>query len=233
MHRALHNRKILVIDDDPDIIEVLDLILTRASATIVAACSAEEGLRLFYVHRPDLVLLDLMMPGMDGLEACRRIRQLSDVPIIMLSVLGEPDDVLRGFEAGADDYVKKPLLSEVLVARAQAVLRRAAHRGMDDQPVTYDDGHLTIDLDRRQVSVRQKAARLSPTEYRLLAYLSQNAGRVLTYEQILERVWGVECLGSAQYVHVYVHRLRQKLEADPADPRYLLNEPGVGYRFDH
>jgi two-component system KDP operon response regulator KdpE len=232
MYRALQNRKILVIDDDPEIIELVELMLTRANATVVAACCAEEGLRQFYTHRPDLVLLDVMMPGMDGLEACRRIRQLSDVPIIMLTVLTGTDDLLRGLEAGADDYVTKPFPSEVLVARVQALLRRSEQSDIDERPVVYQDGHLAIDLHRRQVSVRQEPVRLSPTEYKLLAYLLQNAGRVLTYDQILEQVWGVECLGSTEYVHVYVHRLRQKLETDPCNPRYLLNDPGVGYRFE-
>jgi two-component system KDP operon response regulator KdpE len=232
MHHALDSRKILVIDDDPEIIELLELLLSRASATVVSACSAEEGLRQFYTHRPDLVLLDVMMPGMDGLETCRRIRQLSDVPIIMLTVLDGTDDLLRGLEAGADDYVTKPFPSEVLVARAQALLRRSEQSDMDERPVVYQDGHLAIDLHRRQVSVRQEPVRLSPTEYGLLAYLLQNAGRVLTYDQILEQVWGVECLGSKEYVHVYIHRLRHKLEPDPANPRYLLNEPNVGYCFE-
>jgi two-component system KDP operon response regulator KdpE len=232
MHRALQNRKILVIDDDPEIIELLELMLARAGATVVTACCAEEGLRQFYAHRPDLVLLDVMMPGMDGLETCRRIRQLSDVPIIMLTVLTGTDDFLRGLEAGADDYVTKPFAGEVLVARAQAVLRRAVAPDQDEKLVTYNDGHLAIDLQRRQISVHQEPVKLSPTEYRLLAYLLQNAGRVLTYDQILEQVWGAECLGSTEYVHVYVHRLRHKIELDACNPRYLLNEPGVGYRFE-
>jgi len=232
MHRALHNRKILVIDDDPEIIELLELMLNRAGGTIVSACSAEEGLRQFYAHRPDLILLDVMMPGMDGLEACRRIRQLSDVPIIMLTVLGGADDVLRGLEAGADDYVTKPFPSEVLVARAQALMRRSEQSGTEERPLVYDDGYLAIDLLRRKVSVRREPVKLSRTEYKLLAYLLRNAGQLLTYEQILEQVWGVECLGSVHYVHVYTHRLRQKLEKDPTNPTYLLNEPGEGYRFE-
>ena len=232
MYRALQNRKILVIDDDPEIIELVELMLTRASATVVTACCAEDGLRQFYAHRPDLVLLDVMMPGMDGLETCRRIRQLSDVPIIMLTVLTGTDDLLRGLEAGADDYVTKPFAGQVLVARAQALLRRSEQSDKDELQIVYRDGHLAIDLQRRQVLVRQKPVKLSPTEYRLLAYLLRNGGRVLTYDQILEQVWGPECLGSTEYVHVYVHRLRQKLEPDACSPRYLLNEPGVGYRFE-
>jgi DNA-binding response OmpR family regulator len=231
MYRALHNRKILVIDDDPEIIELLELMLSRAGATIVAACSGEEGLRQFYAHRPDLIVLDVMMPGMDGLEVCRRIRQLSDVPIIMLTVLGGADDVLRGLEAGADDYVAKPFSCEVLVARAQALMRRSEQSGKEERPVIYDDGYLAIDLQQRKVSVRREPVKLSRTEFKLLAYLLRNAGQLLTYEQILEQVWGVECLDSVHYVHVYTHRLRQKLEKDPANPAYLLNEPGEGYRF--
>lgn len=227
--RPSENRLILAVDDNPKMTRFIRMNLELEGYRVSEATNGLEALAKTREELPDLILLDVMMPGMDGLETCRRIRQLSDVPIIMLTVLTGTDNLLRGLEAGADDYITKPFSSEVLVARAQALLRRAEQSDMDPRPVVYQDNHLTIDLHRRQVSVRQEPVRLSPTEYRLLAYLFQNAGRVLTYDQILEQVWGVECLGSTEYVHVYVHRLRQKLEPDPCNPRYLLNEPGVGY----
>lgn len=232
MEKSLRDRTILVIDDDPEMVELLEAILARAGARVVAARDAQQGLRRFYEHRPDLVILDVMMPGMDGWQACERLRQLSDVPIMMLTVLGETRDVLRGLSAGADDYVTKPFRPQLLVARAGALLRRAALSPDGERLEAYDDGYLSIDLVQQQVRVAQQPVRLTPTEYKLLAYLFRHAGQVLNHEQILGHVWGRECLGSTEYIHVYIHRLRKKLEADPDHPRYLLTEPGLGYRFE-
>jgi DNA-binding response OmpR family regulator len=232
MEESLCDRTILVIDDDPEMVELLETILTRAGARVIAAFRAEQGLRLFYEHRPDLVILDVMMPGMDGWEACHSLRQLSDVPIMILTVLGNVHDVLHGLDLGADDYVTKPFPPQLLVARVQALLRRADLSSAEERVHTYDDGYLTIDLVRRQVRVDQQPARLTPTEYKVLAYLFRHAGQVISHEQILGNVWGQECLGSTEYIHVYIYRLRKKLEVDPDNPRYLLTEPGLGYRFE-
>ncbi len=232
MPDPLHDSKILVIDDDPEILELVSLLFARAGAHVSTARDARQGLRHFYDHRPDLVILDLMMPGLDGWDMCERLRELSDVPVMMLTALNQTENVVRGLEHGADDYVTKPFANQVLLARARALLRRAEQSAPAQRPLVYDDGYLTIDLERRRVRVREQPAELTPTEYSLLAYLLKHASRVLTHEQILEQIWGPECLDSTHYVHVYVHRLRQKLEQDPEYPRYLHTEPGVGYRFE-
>jgi two-component system KDP operon response regulator KdpE len=232
MPDPLHDRKILIVDDDPELLELVDLLLSRAGAHVLTARDARHGLRQFYDHRPDLVILDLMMPGMDGWAACERFREVSDVPIMMLSALNQTGDVVRGLEHGADDYLTKPFANQELLARARALLRRAQRSVPAEMPLLFDDGYLAIDLVQRRVRVRQQPAQLTPTEYSLLAYLLQHASRVRTHEQILEQVWGEECRDSTHYVHLYVHRLRQKLEQDPEHPRYFLSEPGVGYRFE-
>lgn len=233
MTDPLEDRKILIIDDDAEILELLDLLLSRFGAQVATSRTAVEGLRQFYAFRPDLVLLDLMMPQMSGWEVCERLRALSDIPIIMLTALADTRDVARGLECGADDYVTKPFANQVLLARVRALLRRSTLTYSPAMGSAYDDGHLAIDLGRRQVLVRQSPVHLTPTEYKVLAYLFQHHDRVLTYAQILQNVWGPECGESAHYVHVYLHRLRNKLEADPEHPRYLLTEPGIGYRFSH
>jgi two-component system KDP operon response regulator KdpE len=232
MKDSLQDHKILVIDDDPEILELLDMLLSRAGARVATAQTAADGLRQFYAFRPDLVILDLMMPQMSGWEVCERLRELSNVPIIMLTALTETRDVARGLECGADDYVTKPFASQILMARIQALLRRATLAGAPTSSFAYEDGHLSIDFERRQVIVRNSPVRLTPTEFKLLTYLFQHPDRVLTYDQILKNVWGPECSEATHYVHVYVHRLRSKLEVDPDQPRYLLTEPGIGCRFN-
>jgi two-component system KDP operon response regulator KdpE len=228
----MQNRKVLVIDDDADLVELLKRVFGSAGAQVFGACDGQEGLRQFYAHHPDLVVLDIMMPGMDGWEVCRSLRQLSNVPILVLTALNASQDVLYGLDRGADDYVTKPFDIQILLARARALLRRTSRPGGSEKCLTYDDGYLAIDLEQRRVWVRQQRINLTSTEYELLVYLFRSAGGVLTHEQILEHVWGEGCRESSQYVHVYVHRLRKKLEQDPADPRYLVKEHGVGYRFE-
>jgi DNA-binding response OmpR family regulator len=228
----MQGRRILVIDDNPDLLWVVEHAFSRTGGQVYTAANGREGLRQFVDHRPDLVILDLMMPHMDGWEVCRRIRLLSDVPIIILTVLEREDNIIRGLDCGADDYVTKPFSLDVLLARARATLRRAELVPTIDTPLVYSDGYLTIDLDKRQVLVRGEPVRLRVTEYRLLAYLLQNADRVLTFTQILDNIWGHEYQDSANYVHVYISHLRGKLEKDPKHPQYLLNVRGVGYRFE-
>ena len=227
----MHARRVLVIDDDSDIIQLINDILTRAGATVDAALGAEDGLRLFRTRRYDLVLLDVMMPGIDGWQVCKILRDLSSVPIIMLTALWGDAEQVRGLEAGADDYVATPFSPKVLLARARAVLRRADPSPGRRMTLTYRDEHLAFDLARQQVSVHGQPVKLTRTEYNLLECLVRYADHPLTPQQILKRVWGPRYVGNLRYVHEYVHRLRQKLEPDPQNPRYLLNLPGAGYLF--
>ena len=227
----MHGRKILVIDDEKDFIDLIKRELEEFGATVDPALSAEEGLRLFRDRHHDLVLLDLMMPGIDGWQACRAFRKLSDVPIIMLTAMGSDAEVVRGLESGADDYLVKPFSRQVLLARIRAVLRRMELAPGQRGPLRYEDDHLAFDLARREVAVQGHPVKLTPTEYYLLECLMCNADHLLTPRQILECVWGPEYVDSIEYVHVYIHRLRQKLEPDPQTPRYLLNVPGAGYLF--
>jgi two-component system KDP operon response regulator KdpE len=207
-------------------------VLGQRGARVLTAPSAEDGLRQFDARQPDLVLLDIMLPETDGWQVCEWMRQRSEVPIIMLTALGQDQYIVRGLDSGADDYVPKPFSTEVLLARVRAALRRGTSAGGEEHSPIYDDGYLTVDLGSRQVSVKGKRVRLSRTEYGLLAYLFQNAGHVLTLEQILDTVWGPNSAGNVQYVHVYISHLRRKLEEDSRNPRYLLTEHGVGYRFE-
>jgi two-component system alkaline phosphatase synthesis response regulator PhoP len=227
----LTGKKILVIDDDRDMLRLVMHTFSKTEARIYTAASGEEGLRLFFDQRPDLVVLDIMMPEMDGWEVCRRLRQIADVPIVLLTALEEEEDIIRGLECGAMDYITKPFSPKVLVARARAALRRAERVWEPENLPSYRDDYLAIDLGMRRVLVRGEPVRLTATEFQLLAYLVTNADRVLSPEQILENVWGWEYQGSDNYVHVYVWHLRNKLEEDPKRPCYLLTDHGVGYRF--
>lgn len=228
----MQGKRILIIDDDPQIRRITELAFVGSGATVFTAASPREGLRQLYARQPHLVLLDILMPEQDGWETCRQIRQLSDVPVIMLTALKQDEDIVHGLECGADDFVSKPFNPQVLLARARAVLRRTELTPQTDLPAGYSDDHLNIDLDRRKVWVEGRTVNLTPTEFRLLAYLIQNAGRVLTFNQILENVWGQEYRDNDDYVHVYISHLRQKLEQDAKQPRYLVTEHGVGYRFE-
>ena len=228
----MRGKRVLVIDDDPRLLKLVELIFSQAKAQVYTASNGQEGLSQFYAHQPDLVILDLMLPKMDGWEICHRIRQVSQVPLIMLTGLGQDDTIIRGLvNYGADDYITKPFSSDVLLARAQAVLRRTALPATAAKPVTYGDNYLTIASTERRVFVRGKPVKLSNTEYRLLIYLVQNAGHVLTFRQILNNVWG-GLRDNNEYVHAYMWYLRQKLEEDPHHPLYFLTEYGVGYRFE-
>jgi len=221
----------MVIDDDPNLLRLIEYTFSKTGAIVHSAKSGEEGLRHFYAQQPDMIILDIMMAEMDGYEVCARIRQISDVPIIFLTALNGEENIVRGLDYGAVDYVVKPFGPKVLVARAQAALRQAELTPGREKPPTYRDDYLTIDLEMRRVFVRGEPVKLTTTEYQLLAYLLQNAGQVLAFQQILENVWGSEYEDCINYVHVYMWHLRNKLEEDPKDPRYLLTEHGVGYRF--
>ena len=225
---------ILVVDDDPVFGRLVERVLSKKGYEVLNASNGEEGLRLLFNHRPDVVLLDVVMPIMDGWQTCRRIRDISDVPIIMLTAHEkDEEDIVRGLDCGADEYLDKPVGGEELVARVRAVMRRAElpfSQG-EEKEITFSDGFLTVDIAQRQVSTNGKRVRLTPIEFRLLALLVQNAGHILTHEQLLEKVWGWEYTNDLDYVRIYIWHLRQKIEPDPAQPRYIITEPGVGYSF--
>jgi DNA-binding response OmpR family regulator len=226
----LQEKKILIIDDEMPMLALLEKIFTREGMMVSTATSGEQGLRLLYKERPDLVILDIMMPGLDGIETCRRIRQLADVPIIMLTVRDTEGDMMRSFEAGADDYVTKPFSPDLLLARARAVLRRHVDGASGRQGLYFDD-HLSIDLGAHRITVRGRPVKLTPTEFEVLAVLLGSPGRVCSYELILSRVRG-EYAGGPEYLHTYIRQLRLKLEPDPARPLYLIGMHGVGYYFE-
>jgi two-component system KDP operon response regulator KdpE len=223
--------KIQVIDDNPDLAQALSLgfKLEWPECKVVAATNGDDGLTLFESETPDLVLLDIAMPGMDGFEVVRRLREISDVPVIMLTVRGEELDKVRALELGADDYITKPFGSLELMARIKALLRRAEiiHPGPSTPP--FVSGDLTINYALRAVAVRGHPVKLTPTEYRLLCALAREPNHVLSHEFLLARVWGSEYRGESDFLKVYVKRLRDKIEEDPAHPRRIVTEWGQGY----
>ncbi|MCS6871318.1 MAG: response regulator transcription factor [Anaerolineae bacterium] len=224
--------KILIVDDEQNIREQLSKRLRREGFTVFTAASGLEGLRLFHIERPDLVVLDIVMPEMDGLTVCQRIREVAETPIMVLSANAiTEEDIVRGLTFGADEYLEKPIGMDEFVARVRALLRRAAMVSAEDEK-SYADGHLMIDLKRRQVFVRGVKEHLTPTEFKLLAVLLENAGRVVTQRELLEQVWGQEYAEDLYYPRVYISQLRRKIEPDPANPIYILTEHRVGYRFE-
>lgn len=223
--------KLLIVDDDEKLVVAIELYLSRAGYDIVTAADGLQGMQRMYSQRPDLIILDVMMPRMDGWETCRRIREISDVPVIMLTARGQESDRVMGLKLGADDYVAKPFSLKELEARVEAVLRRTRLHPADKGRILYADDKLVIDSERLEVSKGGERVQLTGTEQRLLFYLAENAGRVLTNEQILEAIWGAEYVNEVDYVKLYVWRLRQKIEEDTHQPRYILTERGIGYRF--
>ncbi len=228
----MKHRKVLIIDDDDDLLQLAGLLFKKMGAQVVTARNGLEAMRQLFFHRPDLIILDVMMPDMNGFEVCARIRQVSDTPIIMLTALNHDQEMLRGLECGADDFLSKPFNAGILLARAGAVLRRSENTSTQEPEFKYNDGHLSIDVWRRDVSIRGKRIKLTPVEFRLLVFLARNAGKVLTFEQIIANVWGDEYRGSTDYVHVYVSHLRRKLAEKTKAPRYILTLHGVGYIFE-
>lgn len=222
---------ILIIDDDKTLIDLLGQALGKAGYEIVSATNGIDGLQVLYKHRVDLVILDVMMPRMDGWETCSRIRDLSDVPVIMLTAKDEEADALKGFQCGVDDYVTKPFSFAELTARVKAVLQRARRTPADKQRKVYVFDELVVDADNSQVIVRGKPVSLTPTEFQLLLTLAENAGRILSHEQLLSQVWGPEYVGEPGYVKRYIWYLRQKIEEDPSAPEYIITERGFGYKL--
>lgn len=222
--------KILVIDDKPEMTWLLKRALTEEGYEVEIAHDGQEGLRQTHVFRPDLIVLDVMMPGMGGLDMLRRLRQFSDVPVIILTAVNTEDDKVYGLNIGADDYITKPFAIRELKARIQATLRRVAHPSSGkDHMLRFDGDRLTIEPQSHRVTVRGEEVSLTPTEYKLLLYLAYNAGRVLSYEQILDNVWGPGYEDGLTNVKLYVWYLRRKIEKDPTNPRYILTQRGVGY----
>jgi two-component system KDP operon response regulator KdpE len=212
-------------------IHFIRLNLEHDGFEVYEASSGSTALDQLRDMLPDLVLLDIMMPDLDGFETLRLIREISTVPVIMLTAKGEEDDRVRGLELGADDYVTKPFSPRELVSRVRAVLRRTEMPGQPQHDVIEVDDRLKINFDRREVWVEDELVKLRPTEYKLLYHLVQNAGWVVPHEQLLAKVWGYEYRDETHYLRLYINYLRQKLEIDPSDPQYILTERGVGYRF--
>ena len=222
--------KVLVVDDEPQITRVLRTVLLSQGYQVRTATEGESALSSFREWSPELVITDLYMPHMDGLELCRRIRALSSVPIIVLSVKGEERTKVEALDSGADDYVTKPFGIDELMARVRAALRRGAGAAADE-PSLLDLGDFRIDLDARRVHAHGNEVRLTPKEFDLFVYMARRPNRVLTHASLLEAVWGEASQEQPEYLRVFMGQLRKKLEPDPSNPKYLLTEPWVGYRF--
>jgi two-component system KDP operon response regulator KdpE len=224
--------KIMIVDDELAIREALGRKLKREGFDTVLSADGHDALLAFEAEQPDLVVSDIVMPGMDGLSLCRRIREISDTPVMLLSAQAiSEDDIIDGLAAGADEYLIKPIRLNEFAARVQALLRRAALAGNELEQI-YDDGWLHIDVGRRMVMVDGAPAHLTPREFRLLALLLSRAGRVVTQREILESVWGHEYVDDVYYPRVYISQLRRKIERDAAEPRYIQTEHRMGYRFE-
>ncbi len=225
------NRKILIVEDERRMARFIRMNLEHDGFQVLEATRGQEGLDKLREELPDLILLDVMLPDIDGFEVLRRVREVSEIPVVMLTAKGEEDDRVRGLELGADDYVTKPFSPRELVSRVRAVLRRSEALRGDTHGLIEVDERLKIDFDRREVWVEGELVKLRPTEYRLLYHLVQNAGWVMTHDQILTKVWGYEYQDEPHYVRLYVNYLRQKIEKEPSNPKYILTERAVGYRF--
>jgi DNA-binding response OmpR family regulator len=220
---------ILVVDDEPHVVRLVKANLESSGYRVLTAADGEQAIHTVEREAPDLVLLDLMMPRMDGYTACSRIREISAVPVIMLTARSAQVDLVRGFEVGADDYLTKPFDVTELLMRVQAVLRRSKWPEQVMAQKGFRAGPIEIDFARHEVQVAGEPVKLTPTEYRLLAYLASHANRVLGHRELLRAVWGPEYGDETEYLRVYMRYLRQKLEAEPSQPQYLLTQPGTGY----
>ncbi|MBN1934767.1 MAG: response regulator transcription factor [Anaerolineae bacterium] len=222
--------KILVIDDDPELAQLLLQSLQPKGFEAFSASNGQEGLRIAYELHPDLIVLDLMMPAMDGWNACRRLREIADIPILILTALSTEDALQRSFQLGADDFMTKPFSLKELELRVLALLRRAEAQKPLPLPA-YDNGKLLIDLAQRRVVKEGQEVNLTPTEFRLLCCLVRQAGKIVPHAHLIQTVWGGSQIGKMSSLNFYINRLRAKLEDDPDHPRYILSEWGVGYQF--
>jgi two-component system KDP operon response regulator KdpE len=225
--------KILIVEDDPDIIETISLCLDMRwpEAKLASARSGLEGIKLAKSEKPDVIIIDLGLPDIDGLEVLEGVRAFSDLPIIILTARSDELDKVRSLEMGADDYITKPFSHTELLARIRAVIRRSSHMPLAPATRPFTSPRLSIDYGGHVVSVEGKPVRLTPTEYNLLEYLAVNDGNVLTHRALLEKVWGEEYINSPDYLKVYVQRLRIKIEKDPANPEIIITQRGLGYKL--
>lgn len=224
-------RRILIADDDPNIAQFIQITLENPRYEVVAVENGLEAIKTFEESQYDVVILDIMMPYVDGFQACQRIREYSDVPIIILTSRDGTDDVVHGFELGADDYITKPFKMAELIARLEAILRRVETRNVRKAPPIVRVGELEIDEPRHRVLVRGKEITLTPMEFELLYFLAANAGQVFDRETLFREVWGYEYVGETNLVDVCVRRLREKVEVEPSHPRVILTVRGVGYKL--
>ncbi|MEQ1912353.1 MAG: response regulator transcription factor [Vicinamibacterales bacterium] len=223
--------RVLVVDDEPQITRVLKTVLTSQGYSVRSAAEGESALVNFREWAPELVITDLAMPHMDGVELCRRIRETSNVPIIVLSVKGEERTKVDALDSGADDYVTKPFGIDELMARVRAALRRSGGES-SPEPSSFEAGDFRVDMDARRVHTQGREVRLTPKEFDLFVYMARHPNRVLTHAALLEAVWGQASQEQPEYLRVFMGQLRKKLEPDPSNPRYLVTEPWVGYRFN-
>jgi two-component system KDP operon response regulator KdpE len=224
--------KVLIVEDDIEMNRLLALDLKRHGYEVITATNGLDGLRLFHEVRPDLVVLDVALPGMDGMTVCQRIRELSNVPILIMTAHAvTEEEMAEGLNLGADEYMIKPLRNLEFHARINALLRRAQLSDEKTPQLRYADDYLVVDVDSRRVSVNNEEIRLTPTEFKLLATFVRHAGQVLTFQQLLEQVWGYEYSTEHHYPRIYVSHLRRKIEPDAKTPTYIQNEYGIGYRF--
>ncbi len=224
-------RRILVVDDEPRMIHFIRLNLEHDGFEVIDAPSGSVALEALRDRLPDLILLDVMMPDLDGFETLEMIREISNVPVIMLTAKGEEEDRVGGLEFRADDYIPKPFSPREMVSRVKAVLRRTETPSAPIHELIEVDDRLRIDFDRREIWVDEELVKLRPTEFKLLYHLVKNAGWVVPHDQLLAKVWGYEYREETHYLRLYINYLRQKLERDPSNPQYILTERGVGYRF--
>ena len=227
----MRHPRILIVDDEQAIIKFLRANLQAEGYEVLTAIDGAEALETVEKELPDLIILDIMMPKMDGVEVCRRLREWSQIPIIMLSARGDVTDKIECLDLGADEYVSKPFAVEELIARVKAVLRRTQTVGAIPTQPSFTTGGLKINFASRQVTVAGNEVKLTPTEYSLLQELVLNVGKVLTHIHLLNKVWGLEYREEKEYLHVFIRRLRAKLEPDPRNPCYIITVPGVGYQF--
>jgi len=222
---------VLVVDDDLPIVKLLRARLHSDGFEVLVATDGAQALELIEKEAPDLVVLDIMLPKLDGMEVCRRVREWSMVPVIMLSARSSPWEKVECFNLGADDYVTKPFAPEEMIARVRSVMRRAESRGAGQRESKISRGNVTVDLAKRRIAVDGNELKLTPTEYALLQELMTNAGVVLTHGELLTRVWGSEYVEDKGYLHVFISRLRSKMEVDPTEPKHIITVAGVGYMF--
>ncbi len=225
------NRRIMVVDDEERMVRFIRLNLEHDGFRVTEAFKGSQAIDRLRSSLPDLILLDVMLPDIDGFEVLKMVREVSNVPVIMLTAKGEEEDRVKGLELGADDYITKPFSPRELVSRVRAVLRRTESSSGTTHGLIEVDDRLKLDFDRHEIWVDGKLVNLRPTEYRLLYHLVQNAGWVISHDQLLANVWGYEYRDEPHYVRLYINYLRKKLEKDPANPQYILTERGVGYRF--